>query len=94
VGSLLRRANWRRDRHRSWNSNRFTNSEVNGQRDRRNAGDAPFNIDCIVVGGETAEHRSGRRRCQTHVHVCGRRAGGMIEVFRMDVKKWRFEEAQ
>jgi hypothetical protein len=87
-GSLDRR----RDERWSGNQNRFANTEIDREGDRGSSRDAPHDIDGVIVGCESAKRRTWRGGRRVDVHVRERRGRGVIEIFRVDVKKGRLQE--
>ena len=82
-------------RNERWsrNKNRLGNTEIDREGDRGRPRDAPFDIDGVIIGCESAKRRTWRGRRRADVYVRERRRRGVIKIFWVDVKKGRLNEA-
>ena len=93
VTTLLGSLDRSRDEGWRWNDNRFGDAEIGSDGDSGNLSDAPFDIDGIVIGRVSVEGWASGGRHRVNVRVRRRRGSRMIQILRVNVEKWRLNEA-
>jgi hypothetical protein len=90
---LLRSLDGCRNQRWRGNKNRFGNADIDREGHHRSTRDSPLDIDGVIIGRESAEGWAWRGRRRADMYVRERRDCGVIEIFRVDVTKWRLNEA-